>query len=65
MVVDDMVFLRDDEAVVWFGIDVDGERFGFVNGREGRAVSVGGRWLMERATLVDLVALAGVPYPPG
>jgi hypothetical protein len=64
MVVDEVVFLRDDEAVVWFSIDVDGERFGFVNGREGRAVRVGGRWLMERATLVDLLGLAGVPYPP-
>jgi hypothetical protein len=63
-VVDDVIFLRDDEAVVWFGIEIDGERFGFVNGREGRAVRVDDRWVMERATLVDLIGFAGVPYPP-
>jgi hypothetical protein len=63
-VVDDVLFLRPDEAVVWFGIEIDGERFGLVNGREGRAVLVDGRWLMERASLVDLLTAGGVMYPP-
>lgn len=63
-VVDDVLFLRSDEAVVWFGIDVDGQRFGMVNGREGRAVLVDGRWLVERASIVDLLGFAGVSYPP-
>lgn len=63
-VVDDVLFLRSDEAVVWFGIDVDGRRFGMVNGREGRAVLVDGRWLVERASIVDLLGFAGVSYPP-
>lgn len=62
--VDGVLFLRSDEAVVWFSVEIDGKRFPVVNGREGRAVKVGGRWLIERATVVDLLALAGVVAPP-
>jgi hypothetical protein len=63
-VVDDIVFLRSDEAVVWFSVEVDGNRFPMVNGREGRAVRVGDRWLIEHATLVDLLRFARVIVPP-
>lgn len=63
-VVDDVLFLRPDEAVVWFSVEIDGQRFGMVYGREGRAVVVDGTWKMERATLVDLLNFAGVTYPP-
>jgi hypothetical protein len=64
IVVDDVLFLRSDEAVVWFSIDVDGTRVPVVNGREGRALEVGGRWVIERATIADLLNLAGVAVPP-
>jgi outer membrane lipoprotein-sorting protein len=63
-VVDDVLFLRSDAAVIWFGIEVDGQRFPMVNGREGRAVLLDDRWLVERATVVDLLGFAGVSYPP-
>ena len=63
-VVDDIRFLRRDEAVVWFSIELDGDRFPMVNGREGRAVLIGDRWLIEHATIVDLLLLAGVAVPP-
>jgi outer membrane lipoprotein-sorting protein len=64
VVVNDIKFLRADEAVVWFSIDIDGNRLGFVNGREGRAVLEGERWLVEHATLVDLIGMAGVVVRP-
>jgi hypothetical protein len=63
LVVDDIKFLREDEAVVWFSLVIDGNQLGFVNGREGRAVLVDGRWLIERATLADLLGMAGVEVP--
>jgi len=63
MVVDDVLFLRPDEAVVWFGVEVDGQRFAMVDGREGRAVLVDGRWMIEHATMVDLIGFAGVAVP--
>jgi len=63
MVVDDIMFLRSDEAVVWFSIEVDGTRLSAVNGREGRAVKVEDRWVIERATIADLLALARVTLP--
>ena len=63
MVVDDVKFLRPDEAVVWFSIEIDGERFPMVDGREGRAVRVGDRWLIEHATIADLLGFAGVVVP--
>ena len=62
--VDDIKFLRPDEAVVWFSVEVNGERFPMVNGREGRAVKVDGRWLIEHATIADLLGFAGVSVPP-
>jgi hypothetical protein len=64
LIVDDVKFLRPDEAVVWFSLEIDGNRLGFVNGREGRAVIVSGKWMIEHATIVDLVGLAGVEVPP-
>jgi hypothetical protein len=64
LIVDDVKFLRPDEAVVWFSLEIDGNRLGFVNGREGRAVMVSGRWMIEHATIVDLVGIAGVEVPP-
>ncbi len=66
MVVDDILFLRPDEAVVWFGVEVDGKRYAMVDGREGRAVLVDGRWMIEHATMIDLIGFAGVAWhPPG
>lgn len=63
LIVDDVKFLRPDEAVVWFSVEVNGERFPMVNGREGRAVRVGERWLIEHATIADLLRFAGVVVP--
>jgi hypothetical protein len=62
-VVDDVLFIRPDEAVVWFGVEVDGQRVAVVGVREGRAVLVDGRWMVEHATIVDLLGLAGVAIP--
>ena len=64
LIVDDVKFLRLDEAIVWYSVDVNGERFPMVNGREGRAVKVGDRWLIEHATIADLVEFAGIVVPP-
>jgi|GEM_PF-1400113 len=64
LIVDDIKFLRPDEAIVWFSVEVNGERFPMVNGREGRAVKVGERWLIEHATIADLLGFAGVVVPP-
>jgi hypothetical protein len=64
IVVDDIKFLRNDEAVVWFSVEIDGSRLGFVNGREGRAVLVNSRWMVEHAGLADLLGMAGVEVPP-
>ena len=44
LIVDDVEFLRPDEAVVWYSVEVNGERFPMVKGREGRAVKVGEQW---------------------
>jgi hypothetical protein len=63
-VVDDVKFLRPDEAVVWFSLEIDGNRPGLVVGREGRALLIDGRWVIEHATLVDLLGIAGVAVPP-
>jgi hypothetical protein len=63
LIVDDIKFLRPDEAVVWFSVEVNGERFPMVNGREGRAVKVGDRWMIEHATIADLLGFAGVVVP--
>jgi hypothetical protein len=64
LIVDDIKFLRPDEAVVWFSVEVNGERFPMVNGREGRVVKVGERWLIEHATIADLLGFAGVNVAP-
>jgi hypothetical protein len=64
IVVDDLKFLRSDEAVVWFSVMVDGNRLGMVNGREGRTVLVNHQWVVEQATIVDLLGYAGVVVPP-
>jgi hypothetical protein len=64
LIVDGIKFLRPDEAVVWFSVDVDGQRFPLVNGREGRAVKVGGRWVIEHATIADLLSFARVEVRP-
>ena len=64
LIVDDIKFLRPDEAVVWFSVEVNGERFPMVNGREGRVVKIGERWLIEHATIADLLGFAGVVVPP-
>ena len=63
LIVDDVKFLGPDHAVVWFSVEVRGQRFPMVNGREGRAVKVGDRWLIEHATIADLLGFAGVAVP--
>lgn len=63
LVVEDIHFLRPDEAVVWFGVEVNGQRFSMVNGREGRALVEDGRWVVEHATIIDLLQLGGVASP--
>lgn len=64
LVVDDCLFLSDDRAVVWYSVLLDGKRPPVVRAREGYAVRIDGRWVMERASFADLVSLAGVPCPP-
>jgi hypothetical protein len=63
LIVDDVKFLRPDEAVVWFSVEVNGARFPMVDGREGRAVKVGDRWLIEHATIADLLSFGGATVP--
>jgi hypothetical protein len=53
-----------DEAVVWFSLGIGGERSPLVRERRGRAVRVGGRWLIERGTIAELLAFAGARVPP-
>ena len=62
--VDDLTFVRSDEAVVWFSIEVNGTRNPMVNGREGRALCIDGRWLVSHATVAGLLMTAGIPVPP-
>jgi hypothetical protein len=57
-------FVCPDEAVVWFSLEVRGEPSPLVRQRRGRAVRVGGRWLIERGTIAELLASAGVHVPP-
>jgi hypothetical protein len=57
MVVDKIKFLHAAEAVVWF-------RSEHIPTREGRAVLIGDRWKVSRATYSALVAMAGVTCPP-
>lgn len=40
LIVDDIEFLRPDEAVVWLSLEVNGARLPTMNGREGRSVKV-------------------------
>jgi len=63
LIVDDVKFLRPDEAVVWFSVEVNGARFPMVDGREGRAVKIGDRWLIEHATIADLLSFGGATVP--
>lgn len=64
LVVDDCLFLSDDRAVVWYSVLLDGRRPPVVRAREGYAVRVRDRWVLERASFADLVGLAGVQCPP-
>lgn len=61
--VDAIRFLDPEQAVVWFTVEAAGEPT-VVRRRAGRAVRVDGRWLIEHATVVDLLELAGVRVPP-
>ncbi|HEX6423420.1 MAG TPA: hypothetical protein VFZ79_08065 [Acidimicrobiales bacterium] len=62
--VDALRFVCPDEAVVWFSLEIDGEPSPLLRGRRGRAVRVDGRWLIERGTIAELLAFAGVQVPP-
>ena len=48
---------------MWYSVEVDGQRFPMANGREGRAVKIGDRWLIEHASIADLLGFAGVVVP--
>lgn len=61
-VVDALRFLDADHAVVAFAVEVDGNRY--LTSRIGRAVRVEGRWMVEHATVVDVLAMAGERVPP-
>jgi hypothetical protein len=61
---DDARFLSADRAVIWYSVRLDGLVASAGAGREGYAVLVDGRWLVERATFADVAALAGVACPP-
>jgi hypothetical protein len=63
-VLDDARFLSATRAVIWYSVLLDGRALSSVAGREGHAVFVDGRWLVERATFADVVGLAGVSCPP-
>jgi outer membrane lipoprotein-sorting protein len=60
--VDEVVFVRADEAVVAFRIMVPMMPGGFA--QTGRVIKVGDRWLVERATVCNLLGMAGVECPP-
>jgi hypothetical protein len=62
--VDALRFVCPDEAVVWFSLEIGGERSPLVRERRGRAVRDGGRWLIERGTIAELLAFAGARVPP-
>jgi hypothetical protein len=55
-------FVSDHEAVVWCAIGVNGNKL--LQQIEGRAILVGERWLVTRATFCHLMRLAGVTCPP-
>lgn len=61
-VVDALRFLDADHAVVVFAVEVGGRRY--LTGRVGRAVRADARWLVEHATFVDVLAMAGERVPP-
>jgi len=64
LVLDDCLFLSADRAVVWYSVLLDGRLPPAVRAREGYAVRIGDRWVLERASFADLVGLAGVRCPP-
>lgn len=64
LTVDTLRFVCPDEAVVWFSLEIDGHPSPLLRGRRGRAVRVDGRWLIERGTIAELLAFAGVAVPP-
>jgi hypothetical protein len=58
-------FVCPDEAVVWFDVEVGGRvPSPVVAGRRGRAVRTGGRWVIERGTMAEVLALGGARVPP-
>ncbi len=61
-VVDDVVFVREDEAVVAFRVMVPIAAGGFP--QTGRVSRIGDHWKVERATLCTLLGMAGVECPP-
>jgi len=62
VVVDDVVFVNEGQAAVWFTIWVDGRA---VLGRHrGDALLVDRFWKVTRATFCDVLARAGVLCPP-
>ena len=60
--VDEIVFVDETHAAVWFTIRVDGQPV--LRRRRGNAVNIEGRWNMARATFCELMAMAGVACPP-
>lgn len=60
--VDEVVFVRADEAVVAFRVMVPVFAGGYP--QTGRVLKIGDRWLVERATMCGLISAAGVRCPP-
>jgi hypothetical protein len=63
-VVEDVMFLGPDHAVVWFSVVADGNRVRMASGIEGRALLVEGQWVIEHATFIDLIGRGGMAYLP-
>lgn len=64
IVVDDVLFVRPDEAVVWFTVTVDGEPVPAATSMGARVVLVDGRWLVSHATVVGLIRIGNPTWRP-
>ncbi len=61
--VEELVFTDPEHAAVWFSLSLGERRV--LPRRRGDAVLADGAWKVARSTFCDLMALAGIPCPPG
>jgi hypothetical protein len=59
----EIAFVRADEADVRFRVVVPKAPVGGID-TQGRALMIGGRWVIDRATVCGLFSMAGVTCPP-